>query len=568
MEEKTTVTGSAKYMRLLKDKLAFIGKGMKNTFLYFPVTQGSIWLFTLLCTILVSCSDSVVMDFGEKLMYFLIFYGTGSFFAEALYQKNGKPWLRFSLYAVFILPAVLFTRLLSLKYGTMVFGWDYDSVQSVLPRYIACYELVLFILAFYFCFRKTRFSLEAYFVRFFAWAVRISIMYFVLIVGVSMVLGIFVELFEADFEIYIQAQVLLFGIFYVSSLLRGILPGKGEDGRFTEALIKYVLTGLVVSAFAIIYVYILKIVLFRDMPSNAVFRILSGLFLAGLPIWTMNSFYTQRNPLLKISRILPYLFSPLILLQAYSIGIRIYENGITPMRYICVMLLVFEILYITLYYFRRQAVGWLFLAAAGFVFTACCMPGINMYRISFLDQKGAIQKVMTAADPSLLSQRERDKAAGAYWYLKEDMPGNSYLAGLTAEEEEMLQSVKGEAFPDYHDTFDFYQTEYITALDVSGYRYCYPVQDSCRSGTDTALLTEYPFSYGGGKSITFNLKEYLDGFLGKENYEDENGEYFRANQEIMINTRIKLYLEYLSFDYDLVTKEYTHISLRGYLLEK
>ena len=143
MEEKTAVTGSAKYMKLLKDKLAFIGKGMKNTFLYFPVTQGSIWLFTLLCTILVSCSDSVVMDVGEKLMYFLIFYGTGSFFAEALYQKNGKPWLRFSLYIVFILPAVLFTWLLSLKYGTMVFGWDYDSVQSVLPRYIACYELVL-----------------------------------------------------------------------------------------------------------------------------------------------------------------------------------------------------------------------------------------------------------------------------------------------------------------------------------------------------------------------------------------------------------------------------------------
>lgn len=75
-------------MKLLKDKLAFIGKGMKNTFLYFPVTQGSIWLFTLLCTILVSCSDSVVMDVGEKLMYFLIFYGTGSFFAEALYQKT------------------------------------------------------------------------------------------------------------------------------------------------------------------------------------------------------------------------------------------------------------------------------------------------------------------------------------------------------------------------------------------------------------------------------------------------------------------------------------------------
>ena len=148
------------------------------------------------------------------------------------------------------------------------------------------------------------------------------------------------------------------------------------------------------------------------------------------------------------------------------------------------------------------------------------------------------------------------------------LAGSSYLAGLTAEEEEKLQAVKGEDYPDYHETYDVYHTEYFTVLDISGYRYCYPVQDSCRSGTDTALLTEYPFSYGDGKSITFNLKEYLDGFLDKEKNEDESGAYFRANREIRINADMKLCLEYLSFDYDLVTKQYTHVSLRGYLLEK
>lgn len=75
-------------------------------------------------------------------------------------------------------------------------------------------------------------------------------------------MGILVELFDVDYDIFIQAQVLLFGIFYVSSLLRGVLPKTGDDGPFAEVLIKYVMTGLVISAFAIIYVYILKILIF------------------------------------------------------------------------------------------------------------------------------------------------------------------------------------------------------------------------------------------------------------------------------------------------------------------
>ena len=90
------------------------------------------------------------------------------------------------------------------------------------------------------------------------------------------------------------------------------------------------------------------------MPSNAVFRILTGLFAAGLPVWTMNSCYSQKNPLLKLTRLLPYLFSPLILLQAYSIGIRIYENGVTPPQISLRAAFVFEIIYVSVYYFKDR----------------------------------------------------------------------------------------------------------------------------------------------------------------------------------------------------------------------
>ena len=180
---------------------------------------------------------------------------------------------------------------------------------------------------------------QEYLARFFAWAVRVSILYFVLIIGVGLIMGILVELFEVDYDIFIQAQVLLFGIFYVSSLLRGVLPKTGDDGPFAEVLIKYVMTGLVISAFAIIYVYILKILIFRDMPSNSIFRILTGLFIAGLPIWTIDVYKRQMKPpapintvplfqkFLPVSQNLPFPLSIIRRILPYY-PYRLHQNNI------------------------------------------------------------------------------------------------------------------------------------------------------------------------------------------------------------------------------------------------
>ena len=78
MEEKMPAAGKRKYMEVLKEKFAAFKGNMKNTFVCFPVTQGSIWLFTLLFVLLININDSSVMDFLGRIMFFLVFYGTGS----------------------------------------------------------------------------------------------------------------------------------------------------------------------------------------------------------------------------------------------------------------------------------------------------------------------------------------------------------------------------------------------------------------------------------------------------------------------------------------------------------
>ena len=75
MEEKMPAAGKRKYMEVLKEKFAAFKGNMKNTFVCFPVTQGSIWLFTLLFVLLININDSSVMDFLGRIMFFLVFYG-------------------------------------------------------------------------------------------------------------------------------------------------------------------------------------------------------------------------------------------------------------------------------------------------------------------------------------------------------------------------------------------------------------------------------------------------------------------------------------------------------------
>ena len=90
----------------------------------------------------------------------------------------------------------------------------------------------------------------------------------------------------------------------------------------------------------------IKIIVLRKIPANQIFRILAALFACGLPIWTMNSLWEkEENTWQKIINKLPLAFIPFILLQIYSIWSRISANGLTEARYLCVMLVIFEIIY-------------------------------------------------------------------------------------------------------------------------------------------------------------------------------------------------------------------------------
>ena len=124
-----------------------------------------------------------------------------------------------------------------------------------------------------------------------------------------------------------ELMTLLWG-YYVISWVYALTRTETEEETFSKILVKYVLIPLNLVIFGIIYIYVINILVFREIPSNQIYAILTGLFLFAMPTWTMSEAMEDLSVFNKIASKLPFIFMPLMLLQIYAIGIRIMEFGV------------------------------------------------------------------------------------------------------------------------------------------------------------------------------------------------------------------------------------------------
>lgn len=72
--------------------------------------------------------------------------------------------------------------------------------------------------------------------------------------------------------------ILVIGFFYVPSTIYAFSETEKREDAFSEILVKYVLFPLTILIFAIIYLYVIKIFILRNVPSNELFSILAGFY--------------------------------------------------------------------------------------------------------------------------------------------------------------------------------------------------------------------------------------------------------------------------------------------------
>lgn len=547
----------------IKEKFKSIIQSVKNAVERFPITIIVIFLYMLFLAIIIDV-DWIADEVLEYVSYFTLYFSVGTFFTESIFKDKEKT--NIFLYIVFSLVAITFIVIQEMSWEVQFLDYWW--------KFIVCYISTLVIVGIYFLAKKSSKDFPEYMLKLVINWIKTSVVYWILAIGIAIISSIFIYLIldGDDYSLILRLELILVGIYYFPKMLYSFVDMENEVNNFFKGLIKYVLNSLVLIAFSIIYMYIVKILILKDMPKNQIFRILSALFIVGMPIWTMVSYFKDESFLYKISIKLPLAFIPFIFLQIYTIGLRISANGLTPARYLCVALIIFEIIYTLVYILNKQKINRLLLVFNGIIIISILVPGINMFKLSDLSQAKILQMYN---DKMELSDEEKEKIYGAYEYLTDSEDGEKYINDILTkkaiEEVKEFYAItkdnelsKVEYISYYGDLEEINIKGYSTLKCVRAYDYDYNAKKNVKECFSNLEIGNSQHDYYITIDLEEKIEEYIENYL--ENSEDFY-EYFESNNEIKFDNK-KLIITRLDIDYIKETEKIKTYTIEGYLLEK
>lgn len=549
----------------LKEKILGMLQTFKKSIGKFPLTIISIIVLTIMHTIFL---DNYLIDTEilTNITLFIAIFASSTFLIETVLENKIKKKIIY--YIIAAIGATVLTYAVNIEEGLL--GMSNKIFLFKIERFIICYLIATIVLAIYYNYKNLNKTFEQYVTSTFVTIFKTSLIYGILAIGIAMITAVFVYLI-LDGESYIlvaRMEILLFGVYYIPTILYSFYDQEEEIGKFAKIVIKYVLGTLVIVAFAIIYMYIIKIIFLRDIPSNLIFRILSALFIIGLPVWTMILSFKENTTLDKINRKLPLLFIPFIILQIYSIGTRILSNGITELRYLCLMLIIFEIVYIIIYLTKKEKVSRVLLVFLALTVISTITPYINMFTISNLSQYNNLKIYKQKTE---YSTEERTKIYGAYRYLRySSVEGKKYIDKyLTEEDEKVINKLKNSSIKELENLRNIYLNKNINNIEVEGYKKIYMIESygynsSKENKTIDKVFSNIEISDQENNNFEVNILPLINKYISNE-YEID--EYFKENNELELDNK-KIVLEKISLEYDDTTQVINYYNLSGYLLEK
>lgn len=551
----------------LKEKIVGVLQTFKKSIGKFPLTIISAIVLTVIYTI---CLDNYSIETTTltNISLFIVIFASSTFLIETVLETKIKKKIIY--YIIAAIWATVLTYAVNIEEGLL--GMSNTIFLFKIERFIICYLIATIVLAIYYNYKSLNKTFEQYVTSTFVTIFKTSLIYGILAIGIAMITAVFVYLI-LDGESYIlvaRMEILLFGVYYIPTVLYSFYDQEEEIGKFAKIVIKYVLGTLVIVAFAIIYMYIIKIIFLRDIPSNLIFRILSALFIIGLPVWTMILSFKENTTLDKINRKLPLLFIPFIILQIYSIGTRILSNGITELRYLCLMLIIFEIVYIIIYLTKKEKVSRILLVFLALTVISTIAPYINMFTISNLSQYNNLKIYKQKTE---YSEEEKTKIYGAYNYLRHSsIEGKKYIENyLTKDDEELIKKLKNSGTKKSDNGKNIYVDKDINYIEVEGYKKVYKIDSYSYNSSKENITIDETFSnieintQESNYSIEANILPLINEYV---NHENEMNNYSEENNELKLDENKKIILERLILEYDDTTKNVSYYNMSGYLLEK
>lgn len=538
-------------MSKIKDCFSNIAKNYKNNVLQYTFTHIIVMITT---AILVLGNYDKFNNILEQIAIIGLISAINAFASESFCKKT---WQRVITGIIGTVIGIIFTRLIYVR----------DSV--IVTRIIVGYCATVFLIGLMKVIKNSKLEFHEYCTQIFQNLFNSVIIYLILNIGLSIIISIFILLLLDNvdsLDIILRLQIAIAGWFLVPAFLMAITNPKYNVSKFIEVIISFVLLPLTILATIIIYLYMAKMFIMREIPANSIFRILAGLFVVAFPVWTMAYSFREKNKIIKIfCKAMPISFIPFIGLQIYSISVRCKENGITPLRYLGIMLIIFEVvtIFLSLYKNRKYILHTITTGSILLVISTI-LPVVNMHTISNMSQANRLLKAWKEEEKySQLTEEQKEIVLSSYYYLINQEDGKKYIPEYLEEE----------TIKDKEKYYNINSTNNITytmpedgVIYIAGYSYIEPINTFCYKGNELKKLEL-------NKACTIDITEYiLDIIKENEKSSDDAQKYIIENRVLKVNDTRDLYIKDLSITYtereNITEDNINYVRINGYVLIK
>ena len=260
-------------------------------------------------------------------------------------------------------------------------------IQEIIGTYFGS----VFLIGIYKIIKDSKLTFNEYILREFENLLKTGIIYLILQVGINLLILIFFYLLIDNSTIMRNVlkntQILLNCLYLLPAVILSISKTDKECSKIIKSIIAYIIIPLVIIAYIIIYIYFLKIIIKSEIPQNTIFTLITISFCISYFIWTI-SYKFDGKFIRKVSKIMPFLFIPLFILQIYSLFVRIIPYGITDKRYFGLMILAFELATIILSFIKQRKYEiYIIFITIGILIISFIVPFTNMRDLTNFSQK-------------------------------------------------------------------------------------------------------------------------------------------------------------------------------------
>ncbi len=562
---------------------------LKGLIYNYTLTLITMAIYSVVLCVIVNAEE--YLDFVDRIAAFLLIFALGNLFIETYFvdKKSGKNWKNLGLYYGINGLVSLFWTIVVFEVERVasalnnIISVDEGIIEMYIAFWFAIYVIAISIFTINKIIKKNNIDLGNYLARVIFGLLKILGLYFMLYISIALLFLLFNSLiFDFDYwDGLSNIMIILAGFLFFPYCVLVITDTQEDNSKFTKGFINYALMPCVIAAFVVVYIYVFKIIFTLNMPSNEVFYICLYVFILGGPIWLMSYGFLSKKAeetgekiglYGKIVKNMKYFYAPLLVLEIISMSIRIYHYGLTITRYLSIIAIIFQLIYILwdvinkAFKKDRKEEDLLFVALILVVISLVC-PFINASKLSYVCQKNRFEEAMEDGD--------RYGELEAFYYLYLDVHGNAYLSENYTEAEK--SSMVDEYFKIRYDrepNTKVYILRYISREDensgisIKGYTDIYPFgYEKYSSNMDIKTFKEIEITYGNGDfSINVDISDYMDEIINSvdlgEDYSSEYMEYLYINQ----GNNACVVIESINFYYDKATGEITNVDIDGYVL--